>query len=147
MNNTLENLIITTLINYCYDIYYRFIGSLFDNIDNIDNIKLVLFISKNDEEHIIKIKYKYEYKNIEYIIIDNSNIHIVNLRFQLYYDYLKKNKNKYNLIFLCDSRDVIFQKNIFNHPIINKNYDLYLFEEESSNITIDKCKFNSLYGN
>lgn len=141
-NNKLENVIITTLINYSYDIHYRFIGSLFDNIDNI---KLVLFISKNDEKHIINIKDKYEYKNIEYIIIDNSNIHVVNLRFKLYYDYLKKNKNKYNLIFLCDSRDVIFQKNIFKHPIINKNYDLYFFEEESNDITIDKCRFNSLY--
>ena len=36
-------------------------------------------------------------------------------------------------------------KNIFNHNILSSNYDLYIFEEESFNITIDKCRFNSLY--
>ena len=134
------NLIMTTLINYEYDIHYRFIGTLFDSIDNV---KLVVFITKNDEKHINKIKNIYN--NIEYILIHMKDIHIVNLRFKLYYDYLLKNKDIYNLIFLCDSRDVIFQKNIFTHPIITNNYDLYLFEEESDNITIDKCQFNSLY--
>ena len=139
---TKQNLIMTTLINYEYDIHYRFIGTLFDNINNV---KLIVFITKNDEKHINKIKNIYSNNNIEYILIDIKDIHIVNLRFKLYYDYLLKNKNIYNLIFLCDSRDVIFQKNIFIHPIITNNYDLYLFEEESPNITIDKCQFNSLY--
>ena len=138
----MKNLIMTTLINYNFDIHYRFIGTLYDSI-NDNNLDLVLFISKNDENHIIKI-IKLLNKPIIYNIIDESDIHIVNLRFRLYYDYLNNNKN-YNLIFLCDSRDVIFQKNIFNHPIINNIYDLYFFYEESNNITIDKCKFNSLY--
>ena len=43
-----------------------------------------------------------------------KDIHIVNLRFKLYYNYLLEHKNIYDLIFLCDSRDVIFQK-IFSH--------------------------------
>ena len=135
-----ENLIITTAINYDYDIHHRFIGSLFDNINNV---KLVVFISKNDETHILNLKKIYN--NIEYILIDMNNIHIVNLRFKLYYDYLLENYNKYNLIFLCDYRDVLFQKNIFLHPIINSNIDLYVFKEESLNISVDKCQFNSLY--
>ena len=41
-----ENLIITTAINYDYDIHHRFIGSLFDNINNV---KLVVFISKKHQ--------------------------------------------------------------------------------------------------
>lgn len=139
-NNHKSNLIITTLINYDYDIHYRFIATLFNHINNV---KLVLFISKNDEKHIIKIKH--EFPNIEYNIIDINNIHVVNLRFKLYYDYLTTNINQYNLVFLCDSRDVLFQKDIFKHPIINNNYDLYIFEEETLDITIDKCQFNSLY--
>ena len=130
------------IINKLYLIYYRFIGTLYDSIKD-NNLDLVLFISKNDENHIIKI-IKLLNKPIIYNIIDECDIHIVNLRFRLYYDYLNNNKN-FNLIFLCDSRDVIFQKNIFNHPIINNIYDLYFFYEESNNITIDKCKFNSLY--
>lgn len=137
-----KNLIMTTLINYEYDIHYRFIGTLFDNINNVD---LVIFITKNDEKHINKIKDIYPNNNIETILINMKDIHIVNLRFKLYYDYLLKNKDIYDLIFLCDSRDVIFQKDIFIHPIINNNHDLYLFEEETNNITIDKCQFNSLY--
>jgi len=130
----------TCCINYNYEIFERFIGSLFDSTDNID---LVIFIGENDVEHILKLKKTYE--NIIYSIIDNKNIHIVNYRFYLYYDFLNKNKNIYNYIFICDSRDVLFQKNIFNHSILSSKYDLYIFEEESQNITIDKCKFNSLY--
>jgi len=136
----MKNIVMTCCINYNYKIFERFIGSLFDSTDNID---LVIFIGENDVEHILKLKKTYE--NIIYSIIDNKNIHIVNYRFYLYYDFLNKNKNNYNYIFICDSRDVLFQKNIFNHSILSSKYDLYIFEEESQNITIDKCKFNSLY--
>ena len=136
----MKNIVMTCCINYNYEIFERFIGSLFDSTDNID---LVIFIGENDVEHILKLKKTYE--NIIYSIIDNKNIHIVNYRFYLYYDFLNKNKNNYNYIFICDSRDVLFQKNIFNHSILSSKYDLYIFEEESQNITIDKCKFNSLY--
>ena len=137
-----KNLVMTTLINYEYDIHYRFIGTLFDNVKNV---KLVVFITKNDEKHINRIKNTYPNYNIETMQIDMKDIHIVNLRFKLYYNYLVKNENIYDLIFLCDSRDLIFQKDIFTHPIINNKYDLYLFEEESNDITIDRCQFNSLY--
>ena len=136
----MKNIVMTCCINYNYEIFERFIGGLFDSTDNID---LVIFIGENDVEHILKLKKTYE--NIIYSIIDNKNIHIVNYRFYLYYDFLNKNKNIYNYIFICDSRDVLFQKNIFNHYILSSKYDLYIFEEESQNITIDKCKFNSLY--
>lgn len=130
----------TCCINYDYEIFERFIGSLFDCTDNID---LVIFIGENDVEHILKLKKNYN--NIIYFVIDNKNIHIVNYRFYLYYHFLNTNKNTYNYIFICDSRDVLFQKNIFNHPMVSSNYDLYIFEEESADITIDKCRFNSLY--
>ena len=137
-----KNLVMTTLINYEYDIHYRFIGTLFDNVKNV---KVVVFITKNDEKHINRIKDIYPNYNIETMQIHMKDIHIVNLRFKLYYNYLVENENIYDLIFLCDSRDVIFQKDIFTHPIINNKYDLYLFEEESNDITIDRCQFNSLY--
>ena len=130
----------TICMNYDYEIYHRFIGSLFDSIDT--NVKLMIFIAKNDEVHIKKLLETYD--NIIYKIVDNENTHIVNYRFKMYYDYLKVNQN-YDYIFLCDSRDVLFQDNIFTHSLINNNHDLYIFEEESSNITIDKCQFNSLY--
>jgi hypothetical protein len=136
----MKNIVMTCCINYDFEIFERFIGSLFDCTDNLD---LVIFIGENDVEHILKLKKKYN--NIIYFVIDNKNVHIVNYRFYLYYHFLNINKNKYNYIFICDSRDVLFQKNIFNHPILSSNYDLYIFEEESFYITIDKCRFNSLY--
>jgi len=134
-------------MNYSYEIYQRFIGSLFDSVDT--SVELIIFIGSNDEQHIQR--FIQEYKNdinkntLKYKVIDNKNVHVVNYRFKLYYEYLIENKDIYNLIFICDSRDVLFQKNIFTHPLIDNKYDLYIFEEESVNITIDKCRFNSLY--
>ena len=136
----MKNLVITTCINYSFEIFQRFIGSLFDSIDNVE---LVIFIGQEDINHILKLNNIY--KNIKYFIVDNKNVHIVSFRFELYYDFLIKNKSNYQYIFMCDSRDVLFQKDIFQHPIISSNYDLYIFEEESKHITIDKCQFNSLY--
>ena len=137
----MTNLVMTICMNYDYEIYERFISSLFDSIEK--NIKLVIFIGKDDEIHLIRLKEIH--KNIIYFIVDNKDEHIVNYRFKLYYDYLDNNKENYEYVFLCDSRDVLFQKNIFEHPLISNNYDLYIFEEETNNITIDKCRFNSLY--
>ena len=44
------NLVMTICMNYDYKIYHRFVGSLFDSVD--DNVKLMIFIGKNDEVHI-----------------------------------------------------------------------------------------------
>lgn len=136
----MKNAVMTICMNYSYDIFHRFISSLFDSTTNIE---LIIFISKTDEVHLKKLIEIYP--DIKYFIVDNENIHIVNYRFYLYYTFLIKHINIYNLIFICDSRDVLFQKDIFTHPIINNKYDLYIFEEETNNITIDKCRFNSLY--
>ena len=130
-------------MNYSYNIYERFVGSIFAVCNNTD---LVLFIGSNDINHCKKLQEKYH--NLIYIVVDNKNIHIVNFRFKIYYNYLLDklhNSHLYNYIFICDSRDVLFQKDIFTHPILNNNHDLYIFQEETLDITIDKCQFNSLY--
>ena len=140
-----SNIVLSICMNYSYNIFYRFVGSLFDSTSNTD---LVLFISSNDINHCQKLQKIYS--NLIYIVVDNKNIHIVNFRFKLYYDFLldKLHQSKlYDYIFICDSRDVLFQKNIFTHPILNNNHDLYIFQEETLDITIDKCQFNSLYVN
>ena len=43
------NLVMTICMNYEFEIFERFIGSLFDSVD--ENVELVIFISKNDEIH------------------------------------------------------------------------------------------------
>ena len=139
------NIVLSICMNYSFNIFERFVGSLFDVCINTD---LVLFISSNDITHCKKLQKKYS--SLIFIVVDNKNIHIVNFRFKLYYDYLLDklhNSHLYDYIFICDSRDVLFQKNIFTHPILNNNHDLYIFKEESLDITIDKCKFNTLYIN
>ena len=132
-------------MNYSYSIYERFVCSLLDVTKNTD---LVLFIGSNDISHCKELQEKYN--NLIYIVVDNKNVHIVNYRFKIYYDYLLDklhNSHLYKYIFICDSRDVLFQKDIFSHPLLNNNHDLYIFQEESLDITVDKCKFNSLYIN
>ena len=52
----MKNVVMTCCINYTYEIFERFIGSLFDCTDNID---LRLFIGENDVGHILEIKEKY----------------------------------------------------------------------------------------
>ena len=137
----MKNIVLSICMNYDYTIFERFVGSLLDVTNNTD---LVLFISANDINHCVKLQNIYN--SLKYVVVDNKNIHIVNYRFILYYYYLINNLN-YNYIFICDSRDVLFQKDIFTHHLLEKNYDLYIFNEETNNITVDKCKFNSLYIN
>ena len=49
----MKNVVMTCCINYDYEIFERFIGSLFDCTNNID---LVIFIGENDVDHILKLK-------------------------------------------------------------------------------------------
>jgi len=44
-----------------------------------------------------------------------NNYDITKLRWKLYRDYLDNQKNKYNLVFTTDIRDVFFQKDIFQY--------------------------------
>lgn len=135
-----KNVVLSVCLNYSYDIFHRFVGSLFDSV--VTNVDLILFISINDVKHCEELQEKYT--NLKYIVIENlKNMHIVNYRFAIYYKYLQE-YNNYDYVFICDSRDVLFQKDIFTHPLLEINKDLYIFLEET-NITIDKCKFNSRY--
>ena len=44
-----------------------------------------------------------------------KNISVINLRWKMYSDYLKDNKNKYNLVLHTDVRDTFFQKDVFKY--------------------------------
>jgi hypothetical protein len=69
---------------------------------------------------------------------------VVNYRFRLYHNYLNENKGKYNLVFLLDSRDIVFQTN----PSSYKNYGKLNFfleskkirQSESNLMTFEKIK-------
>ena len=48
----MKNAVMTICMNYSYDIFHRFISSLFDSTTNIE---LIIFISKTDEVHLKKL--------------------------------------------------------------------------------------------
>ena len=48
------NLVMTLCMNYCYEIFERFVDSLLDNV----NTDLIIFISKSDIVRIRKVKRK-----------------------------------------------------------------------------------------
>ena len=44
-----------------------------------------------------------------------ENVSVINLRWKMYADYLKENKDKYNLVLHTDVRDTFFQKDVFEY--------------------------------
>lgn len=87
-------------------------------------IKLIFFDSKNPLKD----------RGITYL----NNISINNYRFLLYYDYLIKNRSKFNSIIITDVRDVIFQSNPFCR--IKSNIFYFFFEDPS--MTFNNSKLN-----
>ena len=56
-----------------------------------------------------------------YIISEEYKyVSVINLRWKMYIEFLKKNKNKYNIIFSADVKDTLFQKDIF------QNYNFHI---------------------
>jgi hypothetical protein len=119
---------------YSYDIFERFAGSLYDTGFSGN---LYFFIRDIDVPIIKKLKEKYP--NLVGVQCDLTRFgtHIQSSRFKFMFDFLQKNELEYDYLFLCDSRDVLFQKNIEDFPLKG---DLYAFEEEQ---IISRCKFNS----
>jgi hypothetical protein len=123
---------------YNYEIYNRFTGSLFDT--GYSGI-LIFFIQKSDINKILKLQENYLGKNIQYQICE-PKFHVQSYRYVLYNDYLKNNNIEYDYVLICDSRDVLFQKNIENFDY-DKNIDLYFFRED---LIIKNCPdWNSMW--
>ena len=110
--------IITYGSGYSYDIYERFIGSL---TNTGFTGKIYIIIKQSDMEVLNKLNYK----NVITCIDDiEQTTHINNHRFFCIQKILPDVKSDY--IFVCDFRDVLFQKNIELYPYES---DLYVFAE------------------
>ena len=120
----MKSIVLTYCSGYSLKIYDRFAGSLFDT--GYEG-KIIFFIKNTDIPIIKNIKKKYIDK-IEYIIC-NSQFHVQSNRYIHYKEYLENNKNIADYILICDSRDVLFQKNFDNYNL-DKSYDLYVFAED-----------------
>jgi len=128
--------VITYCSGYNYDVFDRFIGTL--NETGFSG-KIHIIINNNDKPIIKLLKKKYS--NIS-PISDNiiKKTHINCHRFFCIKVLLEKIKIDADYLLICDSRDVLFQKNPENYSY-DDNVDIYGFQE---GITIENEKvFNA----
>ena len=106
-----KNAILGIIQGYSIDNIFPFFKSLIKaDFLNSDIVIFVRNVSK------IIIKYLDSIGVIVYEIPNKyKNIKIINLRWKLYINFLKRNIHKYKLILHCDIRDTFFQKDIFKY--------------------------------
>jgi len=127
--------VMTLCTGYDYPIFQRFVGSLYDT-----GFSGSCYIFCQERDLPILEKLKEEYPKVEAVpcVLSRFNTHMQSSRFKFMAEFLEKEKDlEYDYLFICDSRDVLFQKNI--EEFLLKG-DLYAFEEEQ---VIEKCPFNS----
>ena len=117
-NTIKKNAILGVITKYSWETVSPFFKSLiksnFKNCDIVIFVRAVSQILINNLKKIGALVYSVpeEYKNIS----------IINGRWKLYADFLRNNRDKYNLIFCADVRDTIFQKDLFNYYENNTNF-------------------------
>jgi hypothetical protein len=123
--------VMTLCTGYDYPIFQRFVGSLYDT-----GFSGSCYIFCQERDVPILDKLKEEYSKVVAVPCDLSrfNTHMQSSRFKFMAECLDVD---YDYLFICDSRDVLFQKNIEEFPLKG---DLYAFEEEQ---IIGNCRFNS----
>ena len=134
-----KNLIIGSFQGFNWSVISPFFKSF--NKTRFDNCVCVMFVDNISQETINKVK---SLGIIVYSIPDKYKSQtIINYRWKLYEDYINKNKNKYNLIFTADVRDVFFQKDVFKFFDNKKSFlgvaieDNYLTEKMNKKWLID----------
>lgn len=104
-----QNYILTTCNKLSQSAVYRFVRSL---SETSFCGKLVLFA---DEEDLVHLKENTDIIfDIDIVVVNSSNHPITN-RFNEYLKFLKKDSDIED-IFICDCRDFLFQKNVFDFP-------------------------------
>lgn len=144
-----KNLVLTIVTRYTYNKIEPFSRTLRETGFDGD---LVVFYDNLSEATVSKLK---QWKPILIKFDSNQyelkNIPIFHYRFYLFYDYLKKNRSKYDKVLLCDMRDVVFQKdpflykgyakiNFFLEGVRFKESNINSFVLEKIGGDIDKCK-------
>ena len=147
-NSNQKNLIIGLIKGYTWQIIKPFFISLISA--KIQNYELVVFVDKLSEETLDKIKL------CGAIIKDipEKNLgfqDLVKYRWKLISDFLKENKDKYNLVFATDVKDVIFQKDIFKYYNSTKPFISFNLEDTTLRNPLNKiwvrnfCKTSEEY--
>ncbi len=123
----------TLCTGYDYPIFQRFVGSLYDT-----GFSGSCYIFCQERDLPILDKLKGEYHKVVAVPCDLTrfNTHMQSSRYKFMAEFLEEDL-EYDYLFICDSRDVLFQKNIEEFQLKG---DLYAFEEEQ---VIRNCRFNS----
>ena len=100
-----------------------------------------MFVDNISKETINKVK---SLGIIVYSIPDKfKNLSIINFRWKIYDDYINENRDKFNLVFTADVRDVFFQKDVFKFYENEKSFlgvaieDYFLTESMNKKWLID----------
>lgn len=115
-----------TILTYCsgypYEIFRRFVGSLFDSGFGGN---LYIFSRECDRENLDRLV-ENGYSRVKYFIVEPS-FHICNSRYEIFLEKMNF-LPKTDLYLITDSRDVLFQKNIEEFPF-EDDHELILFSE------------------
>jgi len=126
--------IVTLCTGYPYSVYERFAGSLYSTGFTG---RIFFLIAPGDKQKIDNLKVLYP--NINGVLdVGERKSHWQSHRYFLVQNLMKQFPTPFDYIFLCDSRDVLFQRNPEDYPF-DKNTDIYLFQED---IAIKDEKFN-----
>ena len=109
LDSSKKNLIIGAVINYDWH-YVRPFFKSFEAV-GFENCDCVIFVGKISQNTINKI----ESCGVitQNIPSEYFNMNPNKMRFKVYLDFLNENLDKYNLILHVDTRDVVFQQDIF----------------------------------
>ena len=128
LNSDKKNVIIGIIKDYSWDkiktFFISFVTAQYKNTD------LVMFISNVPEETIDKIKLCGTIiKDLPGTESGLRDLAIV--RWKIYSDFLKENKDKYNLVFSVDVRDLLFQGDIFDYYQNYKSFIGFAYEDST----------------
>ena len=127
-----KNLVIGSGKGYSWYTFEPFVRSFVKNVHSAD---LVLFVDELTDFTVSQLeKVGKEIQGGELKLVPFVTKHmtryLVNNRWQIFLDYLEKHDSKYDRVLTCDTRDVVFQKNIFDYFSDQKNFFAYTTEAD-----------------
>lgn len=126
-----KNVIIGLIQGYSLNVVLPFFESLIHA--DIKNCDFVIFVK---DVSPFFINYLKSFRAIIYKIPEEyHNLDLMNLRWKLYKDFLKEKENEYNLVFITDIRDTLFQKDIFQYYKNNDSFIGVALEDGTLNET------------
>ena len=131
-----NNLVLSAAVGYRWPDLKIFIKSL----RKVSNDRVIFIVDKNIEKKTLE---KFNYYKVDYRIysgknltnipgLKNSKSDIGQRRYEMYLSILEKLEKKPNKILLTDSRDVVFQSNIFKYNF-KKSLNFFLESEKIFN--------------